>query len=359
MLTFEDLWQHYFFRFSSGLSIRNMLCSSWLTYLGCPEYSVSELASKLSSIDKGLRNLVKDSKKYAEDLQQRYTDYFVAQREQKTAEVMATYAKEIQQAEDVKRYVEDRIVDFNKVKNEVESKLKWIGVCKYQDTDSASGLKMRMLHQIDSVDTKLTKEIESANTQLAISEHNAQLPEHTLQLADIAQPKCSYLGPGGGDYRGLADKANGEQCLPWPKSWAAKYHGSGLAKDILACTDIPMGSRCWEACIGEQETNKYCRNPTDARGPFCRTGGTEEAPVFSQCETVFECPDTGCTHDKPDASDYRGEIDFTITGSKCKVWKEDAMWRAQALKENWKNYCRNPGMQPTKKCRRLVTSRVL
>jgi len=65
----------------------------------------------------------------------------------------------------------------------------------------------------------------------------------------------------------------------------------------------------------EQETNNFCRNPTDAVKPFCRTGGTDEAPVFRTCGNVQECPDTGCSHDLVNGSDYTGKLQQLYTSN--------------------------------------------
>ena len=194
-----------------------------------------------------------------------------------------------------------------------------MGVCKYQDVDAASGKRMMML---------------------ASSPEGA---ETSPVLAGLENPKCHYIAPGGDDYRGLINvTGDGTPCLPWPKGYAGKYHGSGLAKDPDACEDIPSGTRCWQSCSMEQQTNNFCRNPTDADHPFCRTGGTDEDPEFSTCYNVLPCPDTGCTHDAVDGSDYKGEISFTVSGKTCKPWKQDDKWKEAAVQNRWKSSCRNP-----------------
>jgi len=173
--------------------------------------------------------------------------------------------------------------------------LKDIGVCAYQDVDKTSGKRMKMLAQLP-----------------------AQPHQDDIQSLSIApaEAHCAYIGPGGGDYRGKVNVIeDGTACLSWPKTWAGRYHGSGLAKDEDTCSDIPMGSRCWEVCVTEQETNNFCRNPTDAVKPFCRTGGTDEAPVFRTCGNVQECPDTGCSHDLVDGSDYTGKLQQLYTSN--------------------------------------------
>ena len=194
-----------------------------------------------------------------------------------------------------------------------------MGVCKYQDVDAASGKRMLMLAAVPATE------------------------DTSPSAGTMEQPKCAYLAPGGDDYRGLVNvTGDGTPCLPWPKGWAGKHHGSGLAKDQEECEDLAQGSRCWQSCIAQQQTNNFCRNPSDAEKPFCRTGGTDEEPVFSTCHNVLPCPDTGCTHDAVDGSDYKGEISFTMSGKTCKPWKSDEKWKQDAVQNHWKNSCRNP-----------------
>ena len=86
----------------------------------------------------------------------------------------------------------------------------------------------------------------------------------------------------------------------------------------------------------------FAETPVTLKKPFCRTGGTDEEPVFSTCHNVLPCPDTGCTHDAVDGSDYKGEISFTMSGKTCKPWKSDEKWKQDAVQNHWKNSCRNP-----------------
>ncbi len=310
----------------------NLLCTNWLTKIGCPSYSESGIAARLHGIDVGLRAFIKDARAQAERKAELYREAFRAEaatitREQKE-QMQRKYAAEISTAREAQAYAEGKVAEYQRIKAQLERHLKNAGVCKYQDIDPASGKRMRMLAQVpDHV---------APHQYIAAEAH----PTSTLAASSS---KCSYLGPGGDDYRGLIDHTgDGTPCLPWPKGWAAKYHGSGLAKDIEACSDLPSGSRCWEACLDKQETNNFCRNPRDAKQPECRTGGTDEVPIFTTCDNVFQCEDDSCTHDKADASDYRGEISSTVSDKTCKDWKTDATWREQAIQGEWQNHCRNP-----------------
>jgi hypothetical protein len=326
------IWDHTFVSFYLGGGIPNLLCTGWLTTIGCPSYSESGIAERLHQIDVGLRAFIKNAREQAERKADLYREAFIAESQAQgdfaKEQVQRKYAAEISQARDAKAYADGKIQEYQRIKAQLEGHLKAAGVCKYQDIDPASGKKMRMLSQVDHHD--------SSHRNIAAEAH----PTSTLAASST---KCSYLGPGGADYRGLVDHTgDGTQCLPWPKGWAAEYHGSGLAKDMEACSDLPSGSRCWEACLYEQETNNFCRNPRDAKQPECRTGGTDEAPIFTTCANVFQCEDDSCTHDKADASDYSGEISFTVSGKTCKDWKTDATWREQAMQGEWQNHCRNP-----------------
>ena len=89
-----------------------------------------------------------------------------------------------------------------------------MGVCKYQDVDAASGKRMLMLAAVPATE------------------------DTSPSAGTMEQPKCAYLAPGGDDYRGLVNvTGDGTPCLPWPKGWAGKHHGSGLAKDQEECEE--------------------------------------------------------------------------------------------------------------------------
>ena len=153
-----------------------------------------------------------------------------------------------------------------------------------------------------------------------------------MQGSDTPNGHCDFMDPFGEGYRGKANVAgDGNPCLPWPKKWVVEYHGSGLVLDHAACKEIQGDTLCWEACLKEQEvssavdlsepclaashngfgpvvyvmllcvsrwaplmlhsvlcsllsfpvmgplslldrtqTNNFCRNPNDAKAPFCR-----------------------------------------------------------------------------------------
>ena len=161
-------------------------------------------------------------------------------------------------------------------------------------------------------------------------------------VADL-EDKCDYLVASG--YRGFVNvAANGQQCLPWPNEWTQRFYGTGLAKDPSKCEDnsLVKGSLCWSTCIRQLETNNYCRSPDDAAVPYCRTGGSEEVPVFSDCSQLVKCKEEnqGYTHHKLDASDYSGQMHWTTSGKVCDLWAEDKEYRKEA--EHWGNRCKNP-----------------
>ena len=298
-------------------------------WIGCPEYSESDVARRLHAADRFVREFVRGSREKAEEIAEGYKQAFIAegeaQGEAAKEEVQRRYAQQIQEAKDAKAYYDEKLAYWNHEKAKLEAHLKNAGVCKYQDIDPVSGKKMRMLAQVPLIDSK-----PHADTRTTTGLHSVT-------------NTCSYLGPNGGEYRGAVDHTeDGTKCLPWPKGWAGKYHGSGLAKDLAACDEFNQGSRCYEACLDQQETNSYCRNPTDAKQPYCRTGGTDEDPIFSTCKNVYQCEDDGCTHNKPDGSDYDGTISFTLSGKTCDMWKNSETYREQAATEGWHNYCRNP-----------------
>jgi hypothetical protein len=160
--------------------------------------------------------LIAQSREQAEKKAEFYRAAFIAesqaQGEAAKNEVQQRYATEIQQAREAQAYADSKIEQFNREKAHFERLLKSWGVCKYQDIDAASGKKMRMLAQVGTRSD----------------------PHVTSVLASV-QKKCSYIGPGGDDYRGLVDQtADGTPCLPWPKGWALKYHGSGV------CVCVPQ-----------------------------------------------------------------------------------------------------------------------
>ena len=212
------IWDHTFVSFSVG-GINNMLCSQWLTSIGCPEYSENDIARQLHSIDVGLRKFIKESREQAEAKAALYRQAFIdeAQAQSTAAKelIQAKYATEIQKARDAKALADAKIVEYNKIKTQLEARLRGLGVCKYQDIDPASGNKMRMLAQAPE------------RPRIAAKAHVTVLAETN---------KCSYLGPGGDDYRGTVDHTgDGTKCLPWPKGWVLKYHGSGVCLRVTAC----------------------------------------------------------------------------------------------------------------------------
>jgi len=161
---------------------------------------------------------------------------------------------------------------------------------------------------------------------------------------------CDYFQAN--TYRGYASQAgNGQECLPWPKGYVARYYGEGLAENPSKCDDLPEASACWDACVAEMETNNYCRAPDDAGEPYCRTAGTDETPIFSKCTQLKQCKqiNQGCTHDKLNAVDYDGPVSWTASGKKCDYWSEYEQYETAGA--SWKNGCRNPnGMKKTAWC---------
>jgi hypothetical protein len=212
---------------------------------------------------------------------------------------------------------DDAKKEWEDAKAKVEQFLTFVGMCAYQDVDPVSGRRMRMLYQVPPTKTPLIA------PSKVVSDLASKSSAPTTQLAQASKSNfpvgsagretgCAYIDPQGGDYRGLADvDKHGRQCLPWPKSYALKYSGSGIAKNVeqvmqaplisiatlkhahacvcelpkivhcvapadcifaWQCDDLVEMSPCWESCKFHQETNNYCRNPTDADMPYCRIG---------------------------------------------------------------------------------------
>jgi hypothetical protein len=178
------------------------------------------------------------------------------------------------------------------------------------------------------------------------AEHKQALidgPAKTQSLQSAATndfEQCDYIQAS--SYRGFASNADGQTCLPWPKGSVARYKGEGLAYNAQECDDLPEGSVCWDACVAQMETNNYCRAPDDTLLPYCRTGGTDEAPVYSKCTQLKKCKEKngGCTHNRVNAEDYSGPVSWTASGKKCDTWVEYEQYRNVA--DTWQNGCRNP-----------------
>jgi len=154
---------------------------------------------------------------------------------------------------------------------------------------------------------------------------------------------CHYFDRRGETYRGERDTAqDGSPCLPWPPKWGSMYFGDGLLKDPTACDSLQLNSQCYSACMQAQPTNNFCRNPTDDQAPFCRTGGSEDEPIFTYCN-LQACPAApSCTYNLPDQSDYTGQQETTVHGGKCDAWSEYPEYAEIAARNDWHNYCRNP-----------------
>jgi hypothetical protein len=56
--------------FSSIFRLPNLLCTSWMTTIGCASFSMSEIATKLFNLERGLVKLFEDVKNYAENIQE-------------------------------------------------------------------------------------------------------------------------------------------------------------------------------------------------------------------------------------------------------------------------------------------------
>lgn len=194
--------------------------TGWLTQIGCASYSESDVVARLHQIDVGLRAFIKEARVQAERKAELYKEAFVAESQARgeiaKEQVQRKYAAEISQALDAKAYADGKIQEYRRIKAQLERHLKSAGVCKYQDIDPVSGKKMRMLAQVPHQATSYRPGASKS------------FQDKTSALAAVST-KCSYLGVGGGDYRGLVDHTgDGFKCLPWPKGWALKYHGSGM-----------------------------------------------------------------------------------------------------------------------------------
>mmetsp|Transcript_59625 Transcript_59625/g.122265 ORF Transcript_59625/g.122265 Transcript_59625/m.122265 type:complete len:2837 (+) Transcript_59625:263-8773(+) len=235
---------------------------------------------------------------------------------------------------------------WEQAKTQVEQFLSFVGMCAYQEVDPISGRRMRMLYQLppkDSPNVKLAQ-ASARGTGSELAQEQTAPANHFPPGSAGYETDCAYIDHQGADYRGLADHAgDGTPCLPWPVGYTSRFLDAGLAKDITDCKDLVDGSSCWESCKAREETNSFCRNPQDAAGPYCRTGGTNEAPEFSACTQLTLCQDTGCTHDQPDASDYTGMAHHTEEGLLCLQWDQFPDFAALAVAGGWGNACRNPG----------------
>ena len=111
----------------------------------------NDIARQLHSIDVGLCKFIKESREQAEAKAALYRQGFLDEAQAQSAAakelIQAKFATEIQQARDAKVLADAKIAEYNAMKTKLEAHLRWIGVCKYQDIDPASGKKMRMLAQ--------------------------------------------------------------------------------------------------------------------------------------------------------------------------------------------------------------------
>ena len=161
------------------------------------------MARNLYKADAMVRQFIADSKAKANEIAESYRQAFKAEGEAQSEaakeEVQRRYGEHIRNLQDAKRWVDSQRESWNHWKKQLEAHLKWAGVCKYQDIDPASGKKMRMLAQVPEPQRPGLLAIEqSPTTQL-----------------EVRKMHCSYLGPGGADYRGTMDSTgDGKQCLP-------------------------------------------------------------------------------------------------------------------------------------------------
>ena len=131
-------------------------------------------------------------------------------------------------------------------KTKVEQFLTFVGMCEYQDVDPVSGRRMRMLYQVPPTKTPLiapSKVVSDlASKPSAPTTELAQASKSNFPIGSAGRETgCAYIDPQGGDYRGLADvDKHGRQCLQWPKSYALKYSGSGIAKNIEQVMHAPL-----------------------------------------------------------------------------------------------------------------------
>jgi len=168
---------------------------------------------------------------------------------------------------------------------------------------------------------------------------------------DEAEPTCDYKDPQGTDYRGDLQVAyDGTPCIPWPTEWAIKYYGAGLRLDATECAGLPTNSKCFQGCLAQAATNKYCRNPIEKKRPFCMTAvppidqnGRFDAiePYFKECN-LTRCADSSCSHQYANGTDYDGKISFSMKLADCLPWSTSPIYAARAKLESWDNFCRNP-----------------
>jgi hypothetical protein len=140
------------------------------------------------------------------------------------------------------RTYNDAQAKWNEAKAKVEQFLTFVGMCAYQDVDPVSGRRMRMLYQVPPTKTPLvapSKAVRDLASKPSPATQLAQASKHNYPVGSAGhETGCAYIDPQGGDYRGLADVDGlGRPCLPWPKDYALKYAGSGLAKDMTEVTN--------------------------------------------------------------------------------------------------------------------------
>jgi hypothetical protein len=190
--------------------------------------------------------------------------------------------------------------------------------------------------------------VQSGFNPVKSSSKNMLAEFYSLASANTA---CDYKDPLGADYRGSLQVAyDGTPCLQWPTEWAIKFYGSGLRLETAECASLPINSRCYEACLAQSSTNNFCRNPIEKKRPFCMTAippisqdGKFDViePYFKECN-LKPCPDSSCTHQFANGTDYDGQVAFSMTMAPCLAWNTNPLYATRATSQRWGSSCRNP-----------------
>ncbi|XP_073667451.1 apolipoprotein(a)-like isoform X3 [Paramisgurnus dabryanus] len=162
------------------------------------------------------------------------------------------------------------------------------------------------------------------------------IPQCTTTPPTIV-PELTCTTGDGGSYRGkISVTKTGKTCQKWTSQTPHEH------------------SRTPEKypCKGLEEN--FCRNPDNAKAPWCYT--TDPETLWEHCN-VPNCEDPSrpdCMHCT--GEDYRGKINITKSGYTCQRWdsqtphSHDFVLSILPGKHLEENYCRNPDGQPRPWC---------
>jgi hypothetical protein len=64
-------------------------------------------------------------------------------------------------------------------------------------------------------------------------------------------------------------------------------------------------------------------------------------PYFKECN-LKPCPDSSCTHQFANGTDYDGQVAFSMTMAPCLAWNTNPLYATRATSQRWGSSCRNP-----------------